>query len=310
MIQQEIFLLYLRIKTDNRRIFELMKTIHKIDLHMHSTVSDGTDTPEEILAKIRAAGIDLFSLTDHDALKGCTAIMEKLGPDDPMFITGVEFSCRDKLGKYHILGYAYDPGAAAICSLVETGHNKRMEKLKARLEALRTLFGIVFSEEDISQLFSQNNPGKPHIANLMVKHGYAPDIKTAFSEYLNRAQVQIRQCQPEEAITAVLQSGGIPVLAHPSYGSGDELIIGEEMDERLQRLISFGLQGVEGYYTGFTPALQAEILGLAEKYDLYVTAGSDYHGKNKMISLGDHPLEDAGSAPRGLQRFLDDVLSR
>ena len=284
--------------------------LHKIDLHMHSTVSDGTDSPEELLEKVKAAGIDLFSLTDHDAIAGADIVKQKRGPGDPLFISGVEFSCRDEFGKYHILGLGYDSAAPAINDLVNRGHSSRIIKMKRRLEALENQFGFGFSEEDTSRLFANKNPGKPHLANLMVEYGYVPDKEHAFSDYLNRLKIANIYFRPEEAISAVLQSGGIPVLAHPSYGSGDELILGTDMENRLKRLLSYGLQGVEGYYSTFTPQMHAEILELAEKYDLYVTAGSDYHGKNKMIALSDHNLTDLSEAPRGLHRFLEDVNYR
>ena len=97
------------------------------------------------------------------------------------------------------------------------------------------------------------------------------------------------------------------MLAHPSYGDGDQLILGEEMDQRLRWLMERGLQGVEAYYSGFTGKLNREMLDFARRYGLYVTAGSDYHGKNKMIALGDTGLEDAAEGPEGLLRFLDQV---
>lgn len=289
---------------------EKLSELHKIDLHMHSAVSDGTDKPEEILSKVKAAGIGLFSLTDHDAIEGAEVVKEKRGPEDPLFISGVEFSCRDIYGKYHILGYGYDSSAPAINALVKSGHSSRILKLERRLEALRDQFGFQFRDEDVSGLFANNNPGKPHLANLMVKYGYAANKEQAFSAYLNRLKIKNMHFHPEEAISAILESGGIPVLAHPSYGSGDELILGNDLENRLKRLIAFGVQGVEGFYSTFTLQMQDECLGLAEKYDLYVTAGSDYHGKNKMIILGDNNLPDAQKAPRGLQRFLEDVNFR
>lgn len=284
--------------------------IHKIDLHMHSTVSDGTDKPEEILEKVKAAGIDLFSLTDHDAIMGCVTVKKHLGEDDPSFLSGVEFSCRDEFGKYHILGYGYDPSAGSVSSLVEEGHNARFEKLGLRLKALQDTFGISFSDEEKSLLYELNNPGKPHIANLLVKYGYADTKDGAFAKYLNQLRIPNLQFRPEKAISAILESGGIPILAHPSHGSGDELILGEDMEIRLKRLMNFGLKGLEAYYSKFPPALQNELLGLAEKYDLYVTAGSDYHGKNKSIPLGANHLDDVDSACSGLWRFLEDVPLR
>ena len=97
------------------------------------------------------------------------------------------------------------------------------------------------------------------------------------------------------------------MLAHPTYGSGDELILGEEMDQRLQRLIGYGLQGVEGFYSGFTKRIRDQILGFADQYGLYVTAGSDYHGANKLVQIGETELEEVEQQPDGLRRFLQDV---
>ena len=94
-----------------------MTEAHRIDLHMHTTVSDGTDTPEEILGRVKENGIDLFAITDHDAIKGCGVIRQMRKPDDPQFLTGVEFSCRDEEGQYHILGYGYDPEAESMREL-------------------------------------------------------------------------------------------------------------------------------------------------------------------------------------------------
>ena len=274
---------------------------------MHSTVSDGTDTPSELLERIREADIDVFALTDHDAIKGCTMVRNLLKPCDPMFINGVEFSCRDEEGKYHILGYNYDPDNASILDVVELGHRYREKKLMARLEYIRKRFGFSFSEADVRNLRALDNPGKPHIGNLMVRYGYAPSKDVAIRKYLNQARFPNEYVRPEQAIQGILKSGGIPVLAHPAYGSGDELITGDQMKRRLDRLTGFGLQGVEAFYSTFTPELEREMLSFAEKYNLYVTAGSDYHGKNKPIALGETKLGKVESMPDGMKRFLSAI---
>ncbi len=276
-----------------------------VDLHMHTTVSDGTDTPEQLLANVKKAGIRLFSVTDHDAIYGAEVLARVLEPEDPLLLSGVEFSCKDTLGKYHILGYGYDPEAAAIRKMVEVSHGYRIEKVLGRLARLREEFGIEFPDEDLRTLMAMHNPGKPHIGNLMVRHGYAPDRGTAIKEYINKVHFRGRYVAPEEAIQAILKSGGIPILAHPSYGSGDELIVGDEMEERLRRLLEFGIQGVEAFYSGFSDKLIAEQLTLADRYHLYVTAGSDYHGSNKMIELGENNLPQQEPLPEGLTRFLE-----
>ena len=155
-----------------------------------------------------------------------------------------------------------------------------------------------------------DNPGKPHIGNLMVKYGFAGTKEEAFDRFLNRIRLRTEYIRPEEAIRAILGGGGIPVLAHPAYGSGSEIIVGEEMDARLRRLIGFGLQGVEAFYSGFTQKLIREMLSLAGRYGLYVTAGSDYHGKNKLIDPGDTNLCPPEEYPDGLKRFLEETADR
>ena len=130
----------------------------KIDLHMHSLVSDGTDSPAELLAKVREAGIGIFSLTDHDAIKGCMAIIGLLQEGDPAFIPGAEFSCRDELGKYHILGYGYNVRTGAMPGFIESSHNLRMQKLEARLDYMESELGISFPVQAREELFSLDNP--------------------------------------------------------------------------------------------------------------------------------------------------------
>lgn len=284
-----------------------MKQIKQFDLHMHSTVSDGTDTPAELLACVRAAGLDLFSLTDHDAIKGCMAIRELLTEDDPVFLAGVEFSCLDEQGKYHILGFGYDPETEAIQSVVALGHSLRMKKVQARLDFLKTRFGFDFPKKEIDKLLALDNPGKPHIGNLMVQCGYTPTKENAIQDYIDQLWIRSDYVRPEQAIQGILGSGGIPVLAHPCFGSGDELILGEELDDRVRRLMDCGLQGVEAFYSGFSEKHRQEVLALAEKYGLYVTAGSDYHGRNKPVTPGSTGLQDVTEAPDGLHRFLRDV---
>ena len=281
----------------------------KIDLHMHTTVSDGTDTPEEILANVKEAEIELFSVTDHDAVKAGPMIRDLLKEGDPLFLTGAEFSCKDEEGKYHILGYGFDPDSEAIRQLVDLGHGYRMDKVNARLDFLRDEFNFVFPQEELNELLSMDNPGKPHIGNLMVKMGYAPTKEIAIKEYINKVRFPNKYVRPEEAIEGILGGGGVPVLAHPSYGNGDDIIVGQEMDQRLRKLIDFGLEGVEVFYSGFTDKLRSEMLSFAEKYDLYITAGSDYHGSNKLVVLGDTGCDNAAEGPQGMRRFLDRVLN-
>ena len=275
-----------------------------IDLHMHSTVSDGTDAPEALPGIMRSAGIALFSVTDHDAIKTAGMIRGALTDGDPAFIPGVEFSCGDGNGKYHILGYGFDPDDKAIRRVVDYGHNIRMGKVRERLGMLDAMFGIRFPGRDVNELLHLDNPGKPHIANLLIKYGYSGSIREAMREYIDPLRITEAHVSPKEAIAGIAAAGGVAVLAHPFFGSGDELIIGDEMDKRLARLKGYGLEGIEAYYSGFSSKLINEALYLADRYDLLITAGSDYHGSNKLVKPADTGLTPGVAYPPGLIRFL------
>ena len=282
--------------------------IDKIDLHMHTTASDGTDSPQEILQLMRDKGIGLFSVTDHDTVSGCREVIAARTEGDPHFLSGVEFSCRDEGGKYHILGYGYDIDAQAIQELVRNTHMLRLEKVRERLKALTEQYGFYFPEEELRELFSHAEPGKPHIGNMMTRLGYTRSKDEAIHDYLNKIKVRSRYIRPEEAIQGILKSGGIPVLAHPIYGSGEELYIGEDLE--LRNLLELGIQGVEAYYSGFTAQMEEMMLDYADRFQLYVTAGSDYHGRNKLIVPGDISLAHLSDAHPGLKRFLKAVMHR
>ena len=137
----------------------------RADLHMHSTWSDGTDSPRELLTKVKGAGISYFAITDHDEYRGSRQLLLQLKeiPDKvrPVFITGAEFSCRDEKGKYHILAYAYDTQSAAIRSLMASVHKVRIEKAANRMAFLKDKYGFSFSESEYAALMRHHNPGKP-----------------------------------------------------------------------------------------------------------------------------------------------------
>lgn len=279
----------------------------KIDLHIHTTVSDGTDAPESVIGLVKAAGITVFSVTDHDAIKAVKIIRSELEKGDPHFIPGVEFSCRDGKGKYHILGYGFDPQSTALNRIVNRGKMLRSEKLLDRVDILRREYGIEFPEEVIFGLLAESNPGKPHLANLMVQYGFAASFREAMDKYLERLPAAADYISPEEAITGIREGGGIPVLAHPVFGSGRERLSAEEMKDRLVRLTAMGLEGLEAYYSSFPPEVSAWLVSLAGHYHLLVTAGSDYHGTNKTVPLGLTGLPAPSDYPDALRRFLDRV---
>lgn len=197
-------------------------SFQKPDLHMHSVYSDGTDTPESLLQNVRAAGLDLFALTDHDTAEGCAAVRALLRPGDPAFIGGVEFSCRDGRGKYHVLGYGFDADRPAIRETVAYAHHSRILKMQNRFGYLRQQYGFTFTPEEQAELMGLKNPGKPHFAAMMLKKGYVKTKNEGFEVFTNYRDTE-PALPPEDAISAILRSGGIPVLAHGilADGSGD-----------------------------------------------------------------------------------------
>ncbi len=288
---------------------------HKADLHMHSTWSDGTDSPRELLDKVIAAGIDFFSITDHDEYRGGRELIlqvkkRKQTEVMPYFISGAEFSCRDDLGKYHILGYAYDIKNEAVRKLMEAVHEVRIQKVTNRMRFLKERYGFHFSESEIASLMKHRNPGKPHIAKLMVRHRYAGTISEAILGFIDHYHGPERRIHPEEAIEAVIQGGGIPVLAHGPFGDGEQNLDKKEMTARVERLMNAGLMGLECYYSGFAEAHQDMMLELANRYHLLVTAGSDYHGENKLVRLGNTGRSDPAEINEQIRDFWVEAMKR
>lgn len=265
----------------------------EIDMHMHSTASDGTDSPGQLALKAREAGLAFFAITDHDTYDGCAeaeealASLEKEGKENPVtFVRGIEFSCKDEYGKYHILGYAFHNDAPEIRAIMKEGHEGRIAKTLGRIDYLKEKFNIIISEEEKAAVLANRNPGKPHISRLLVEKGYAPDINSAIRIYLNPYKDKIKYLDPERAITAILASGGIPVLAHPFYGDGSQQLSEEEVLSRVARMKGYGLQGLECYYSRHTEEENTFLLSVAEEREMLISAGSDYHGENKNIRLG------------------------
>ncbi len=272
------------------------------DLHIHSTISDGSDTPLELLEKVRSSDIDIFSLTDHDTYIGCKEIHENLQDGDPTFLGGIELSCHDDLGDYHILGFCYDVNKPSIRSATEMTHNARRNKALNRLKFLEDVYHFEFTQEDKDELLQNENPGRPHFVDLLLKKGYVKDKAEGF-ELVAKYHGKERRLTPEEAIDAILNADGIPVLAHGILGGGSTVLTAEQIDERVKRLKGYGLMGLECYYSSFTPEQTEIMLALTKKYNLLVTAGSDYHGNKKTVPLGNSGDAD----PEVMERFYRTV---
>ncbi len=281
------------------------ETFFHPDLHLHSRCSDGTDSPEELLQNVRDAGVDIFSLTDHDAVRGCDIISDSLRSGDPAFITGVEFTCEDQWGRYHLLGYGYDNSLPAVRELVENTHAYRMQKAYNRIAFLKEQYGFVFTEEEELSLLSKENPGRPHFVALLLSKGLIESKEVGFALFKSYNKVD-PTITPELAIDAILQSDGIPVLAHGILSDGSRLLSEEQINARVQRLTDAGLKGLECYYSSYTPEQQSIMCELTKRFDLLPTAGSDYHGKNKTVAIGETQCMDGAS----LQRFYEAIFPR
>lgn len=255
-----------------------------IDLHIHSTESDGTDSPEAIVEKIpNEAGIKIFALTDHDTVSG----IEKIGkvlPSDIFFINGVEFSCKISDGdKCHILAYFYDSSNEKFQEILQKGNELRRKQFDIRLKYLSEKYGITFSESDIAEMCKATIVGKPHIVNF-VSTKFGLDKDTLYKD-LGKCYVGDARQDAATVIKAIKEAGGVAVWAHPLGGEGEPLLSDTEFETRLNKLVNIGIQGLECYYSLYTDEQEDFLAKNAQKNNLLISGGSDYHGTNKNIQL-------------------------
>jgi hypothetical protein len=253
-----------------------------IDLHVHSTASDGTLTPSEILAMAVSCGLKAIAITDHDTLTGSAAAVAAGIPPSLHFLTGIEISAAappgfQLNGSVHILGYGIDPGDASlssILSILKSARDHRMPQIIARLNKL----GMNLNMDELHGIVGDAIAGRPHIARLMVKKGLTESVDDAFDRFLGKsrpAYVEKHRIPMSDAIGAITHAGGIAVLAHP-YLLG--LTEPPTFEAFLRSLKSMGLRGIEAIYPDHTPRKTNEYCRLARKYDLLITGGTDYHG--------------------------------
>lgn len=266
-----------------------------IDLHIHTTASDGSDPPAELARKV--AGLRIFSVTDHDTIDGALQ-MENLVPPGTVYIRGVEFSCVSPAGKCHILGYGYDPRHPALLAALEEGRTLRLEKLQRRLEALRAHFGIILTDDELSRLYSLNSPGKPHLGKILLDRGLAETLDGAIQTYLKIRVPGRDRIDAGRAIAAIEKAGGRSVWAHPLGGEGEKRLTPEKFEDQLQTLLAAGLKGMECHYSRYSREEIQFLRDRAAAHGLTVTGGSDYHGINKRdLELGMLSMEDTPWTP-------------
>lgn len=257
----------------------------KFDLHLHSNNSDGSDTPQELLQKVLDANIEIFALTDHDTVAGISA-MRNIVPPNVKFIPGIELTSKARGIKCHILGYNIDENNSTLLELIEKGKQLRKIKLETRIKYLKDVWGIELNKEELDWLKTRKSVVKTHVAKVLVDRGLAKDNVEAMKKYLEGCKTGNTRFDGEEAINTIKISGGIPVWAHPLGGEGEEHLEKEEFLLRLKTMIECGIQGLECYYSRYTDSEIEFLKDCANNNNLFITGGSDYHGTNKTVILG------------------------
>lgn len=263
---------------------------YRVDLHTHSFYSDGTLSPEELMDWAVSQQLDQISLTDHDGIGGLPEAREAAMKRGIDFIPGIEFSAEDEDGStMHILGYHIDGENKELNQAIFEIRENRRERNDRLFQGLKEM-GYPLEWEDFDKKGDRNYLGKPDFARAMLKKGYIREFREAFEPGKLLGSPEIRKIRKKkikarEAIRLILDAGGIPVLAHPMKVSGlktGETVKTQEYMEALEKLViklkSYGLKGLECLYPEHTPEETEALIGLAEKYKLHITSGSDYHG--------------------------------
>ena len=255
----------------------------KIDLHLHTTASDGRFTPAEIVAKAAGLGLEVIAITDHDTVDGIApALIAAREFPRLTVIPGVEINTDVPQGEAHLLGYFIDYTNDNLSDALKRLRDSRHLRAQRMIEKLEGL-GVTISWPRVRELAAGGTIGRPHIAQALQEKGYITSFKEAFTRYIGRdgpAYVERDKITQEEAVELVLKAHGLPVLAHP-FTAG-------EVEPIVKRLKEAGLVGLETYYKEYTAGEIRELVTLAQKYGLLVTGGSDYHGlgENTETMLG------------------------
>ena len=257
-----------------------------IDLHIHTTESDGTLTPSQVVRYAKEKGLKAIAITDHDTIHGNEEAIKEGISAGVEVIPGVEISVDYSPGTMHMLGYfitTEDPILNEKLALLQDSRADRNPRIIEKLNKL----GLSLTYDEVVQVSGGGQVGRPHMAQVLMKKGYTKSIKEAFDKYLGKgapAYLDKFRLSAVEAITMITDAGGIPVLAHPFTlycKSSDEL------DALVEKLVNQGLQGLEVYYSEHDERKTSSYKLLAKRYNLAITGGSDFHGKNmKGIDLG------------------------
>ena len=257
-----------------------------IDLHTHSTCSDGTLSPTQLVRAAREAGVTHLALTDHDTVAGLAEAREEAGIQGIAFLGGLEISAEFQPGTMHILGYGFDEGSPSLLEKLAYVQQARRDR-NPKIVSILNRLGLGVTMEEVADEAGGEVVGRPHFAAVLLRKGYVKSTQEAFDRYLAKGQPAYMdkvRLSPEDSIAAIRTAGGVAVLAHPLQlkASGDEAL-----EAVVSGLAKLGLQGMECYYRNHTQEDTARFLGLARRHDLVPTGGSDFHGSNRpRIRLG------------------------
>ncbi|MFJ5640055.1 PHP domain-containing protein [Streptomyces sp. NPDC093223] len=261
----------------------------RIDLHCHSTASDGTDSPAELVRNAAAAGLDVVALTDHDTTRGHAQAVAAL-PEGLTLVTGAELSCRLDGVSLHMLAYLFDPEEPDLLAERELVRDDRVPRAQGMVAKLNEL-GVPVTWEQVRRIAGEGSVGRPHVASALVEAGVVPTVSDAFTqEWLadgGRAFVEKHETDPFTAIRLVKQAGGVCVFAHPAAAKR-----GRTVPERaIAEMAAAGLDGIEVDHMDHDAETRVRLRGLAAELGLLVTGSSDYHGSRKTVALGEYTTD-------------------
>jgi 3',5'-nucleoside bisphosphate phosphatase len=258
----------------------------RIDLHTHSLISDGTDTPGELVRKARAVGLDVVGLTDHDTFDGLDEAVAEAERVQIHVVRGMELSCSRHGDSVHVLAYGADPGSPGLAAEMARVRDGRLGRLTGVLAKLAELGVPVTEAEVMAQVGESPSVGRPHIADALIKAGHVRDRQEAFDRFLadgGPAHVHRYTIEVDRGIDLVHEAGGLAVIAHP-WGRGREHVLPPSLLEALVR--DHGLDGIEVDHQDHDAETRQLLRTLAANLGLLATGSSDYHGAGKL----DHDL--------------------
>ncbi len=272
-----------------------------VDLHLHTTASDGRLSPTELIHLLASQGLKQVAISDHDTTEGLAeafAAAEEF--PDMRIIPAIELSTDIPGDEVHMLGYFLRHEDEELQKILREFRMGRLERGRMMVEKLATL-GINIEWERVQEIAGEGSVGRPHIALAMVEKGYCKEPKDAFPEYLGRngsAYVERSKMTPPEAVDMLIRFGAVPVLAHPAYLN--------DMETTIAGLAEAGIVGLEVHYAQFSPETVQQLAGLADRYGLIPCGGSDYHG----LGNEGEPLPGTLGPPPETVGLLEEAASK